>query len=479
MSEERYELPEGWTWTKLGEICEKPQYGWTTSADLNGRGLKLLRTTDISSGAINWGTVPFCDREPDEPKKYLLNKGDILVSRAGSVGVSIEINDCTEAIFASYLIRFKPIPPIYPRFISLYLKSPYYWNCIADNTAGIAIPNVNATKLQALQIPLPPLNEQKRIVAKIEFLFGRVDTTKRELAQIPLLLKKFRQSVLAKAFSGELTKDWRKEQKDLEPGLILLERIREERKKKLGKKYKELEPIDISDLPELPERWGWASLGDIIENAQPGFASGKKDVPNGLCHLRMNNIDSECNLNLDLVRTVPKSLGEEKYLLRKGDVLFCHTNSQKLIGKTALFAKDGKYAFSNHLTRLRFFDNTTKSEWIWYYLSTLWRQGYFENKCKQWVNQATIERDTLLRVPVPIPPILEQVYAIKKIKELFAQADTIEKSVKIAQAHCEKLAQSILAKAFRGELVEQDPNDEPAHDLLKRIENEKSRTRSK
>lgn len=470
MSEERYDLPDGWVWTTLGEICNKPQYGWTTSADFNGKGLKLVRTTDISSGIIEWDSVPYCKHEPDEPKKYLLSKGDILVSRAGSVGVSIEVDECPKAIFASYLIRFKSIPPIPSKFISFYLKSPSYWASIIDNTAGIAIPNVNASKLRTLQIPLPPLNEQKRIIQKIENLYTRLNNTTEQLSKIPPLLKKFRQSVLAKAFSGELTEDWRAKQKHLEPASKLLERIREERKKLLGKKYKEPQPIDTSDLPELPAGWEWAPLGNIIINAQPGFASGNKDVKDGLPHLRMNNIDSECNLNLDLLRTVPKKLGEEKYLLKKGDVLVCHTNSQKLIGKTAVFNLEGKFAFSNHLTRVRFFDNTIVPEWIWHYIATLWRQGYFETRCKQWVNQATIERDTLLQIPIPIPSYLEQCYAIKRIKDFFSQADTIEKSVKIAQAHCKKLSQSILAKAFRGELVEQDSNDEPVEELLKKIE---------
>lgn len=322
---------------------------------------------------------------------------------------------------------------------------------------------------------MPPSNEQKRIVKKIESLLDRVKKTKQKLAKISPFIKKFRQSVLAKAFSGELTKEWREQQENLEPVSILLDRIRTERKKQLGKKYKERELIDISDLPELPEGWEWVSLGSIIASAQPGFASGKKNIKDGLFHLRMNNIDSECNLNLDLVRTVPKKLGEEKYLLKKDDVLICHTNSQKLIGKTAIFNIEGKYAFSNHLTRIRFLDNTIKPEWIWHYISTLWRQGYFETRCKQWVNQATIERDTLLNILIPVPPRLEQEYTIKKIQNFFTQADAIEKSVKIVQTHCEKLTQSILAKAFRGELVKQDPDDEPVSILLEKIKLEKSR----
>src|SRR5207249_42767 len=102
-------------------------------------------------------------------------------------------------------------------------------------------------------------------------------------------------------------------------------------------------------------------------------------------------------------------LARPAHILRPGDVLFCHTNSEKLVGKTALFDRtNGPYAFSNHLTRLRLPVNGPPPEWLWFWLSTLWRQRYFETRCKQWVNQATVERNTLLSAPIPVGPIQEQ-----------------------------------------------------------------------
>src|SRR5262245_6557615 len=86
--------PEGWALSKLGDVCEQPQYGWTTSAESQGTGLKLLRTTDISGQSLNWDSVPFCKEQPPDPEKYLLRKGDIVVSRAGSIGLSYLITDC-------------------------------------------------------------------------------------------------------------------------------------------------------------------------------------------------------------------------------------------------------------------------------------------------------------------------------------------------------------------------------------------------
>src|SRR2546425_7652278 len=106
------DLPEGWSLAKLEEISTAPQYGWTTSATKTPKGLKLVRTSDISDGDVDWGSVPSCKDEPDDIEKFLLKSSDILVSRAGSVGVSYLVTEAPRAVFASYLIRFRPLPPI-------------------------------------------------------------------------------------------------------------------------------------------------------------------------------------------------------------------------------------------------------------------------------------------------------------------------------------------------------------------------------
>jgi type I restriction enzyme S subunit len=111
------DLPNGWTLSTLGEISTKPQYGWTTKANHESGKVKLLRTTDITSGQINWATVPYCSKEPDDLDKYLLKPGDIVISRAGSVGVSYLLTEIDNAVFASYLIRFRPIEPVDKKYV--------------------------------------------------------------------------------------------------------------------------------------------------------------------------------------------------------------------------------------------------------------------------------------------------------------------------------------------------------------------------
>ena len=138
--------------------------------------IHLLRTTDITSGKINWDTVPYCSEVPTDSEKYLITDGDIVISRAGSVGESHLIRNPQQSVFASYLIRFKPM--INRDYFAFFLKSPYYWSVISDESLGTGVPNVNATKLRNCYFPLPPLAEQQRIVVKVNQLMATCDDLK-------------------------------------------------------------------------------------------------------------------------------------------------------------------------------------------------------------------------------------------------------------------------------------------------------------
>ncbi len=227
---------------------------------------------------------------------------------------------------------------------------------------------------------------------------------------------------------------------------------------------------------ELPSNWIWTTIGDLVSDVRPGFASGKKNVIGGLAHLRMNNITSSCTLDITDLKRVPQELATPRHMLLPGDILFCHTNSQKLVGKTAFFnLKEGKYAFSNHLTRLRVNNDGPTPEWIWYGLAMLWRNRYFETRCKQWVNQATVVKENILSAPIPLPPFEEQRRILNRTNELFSESKVAKQSIDEIQPILKKFRESILEAAFRGKLTERDPNDEPAEKLLEGIRNEKKK----
>ena len=174
-------LPKGWGWTTLQEVCSAPQYGWTTKASPQGT-LRLLRTTDITADSLSWDTVPFCSEEPPDREKYLLKTGDIVISRAGSVGQSYLVKNPPNAVFASYLIRFRPLPIIDACYLKFFLKSSFYWNTISAEKAGSTLPNVNATKLKRVPVPLPPLPEQRAIAHVLQTIQEAKFTRQREIA---------------------------------------------------------------------------------------------------------------------------------------------------------------------------------------------------------------------------------------------------------------------------------------------------------
>ena len=137
---------------------------------------------------------------------------------------------------------------------------------------------------------------------------------------------------------------------------------------------------------QLPQGWVSTPVKRVIDDFQPGFASGEKNVEGGVAHLRMNNIGLDGKLVLDLVRTVPKKLAKPRHDLSPGDVLVCTTNSGALVGKCAHFDLPGRYAFSNHLTRLRPKRDVIDGRFLRWNLWLHWKRGVFDDKCKHWVN---------------------------------------------------------------------------------------------
>ncbi len=194
----------GWKWVRLGEVAEKPQYGYTHAAVLEPVGPKFLRISDIQDGTVDWERVPYCRCDMRTLKKYRLESGDILFARSGSVGKTFLVRELPyEAVFASYLIRIKvKTGELLPEFAFWFFQSPQYWEQIKPR--GATQLNMNAKALQQLTLPLPPIDEQCRIVERIEAVREKVEALRGELTQALNFLNAMMPSVLAKAFRGEL-----------------------------------------------------------------------------------------------------------------------------------------------------------------------------------------------------------------------------------------------------------------------------------
>ncbi len=181
--EKLFDLPEGWVWTRLGNLSANVHYGYTASAIHGDSGIRLLRITDIQNNSVDWGTVPGCEIDEKKANDYLLENDDVLIARTGgTIGKSYLVENIdVKAVFASYLIRVQRIKTMYSPFIKTFLGSQIYWQQLYENSMGTGQPNVNATALKGLLFPLPPLPAQHRIVAKVDELMALCDTLKERL----------------------------------------------------------------------------------------------------------------------------------------------------------------------------------------------------------------------------------------------------------------------------------------------------------
>ena len=169
-----FDLPDGWEWCNLQMVTENIHYGYTASAAVAGNS-KLLRITDIQNNAVSWEDVPFCTVTPNELEGYQLHNRDIMIARTGgTIGKTYIVRNLAEtAVFASYLIRAIPVSQINEEYLKIFMESPFYWKQLKDFSSGTGQPNVNGNSLKNLLLPLPPPEEQKRIV---DFYFDFLPT---------------------------------------------------------------------------------------------------------------------------------------------------------------------------------------------------------------------------------------------------------------------------------------------------------------
>lgn len=345
-------------------------------------------------------------------------------------------------------------------------------------------------------IPLPPINEQQRIVAKIEALFSELDNGIASLKTARDQLKIYRQALLKHAFSGKLTEQWRAENQDkLETAEVLLQRIKTEReqcyqqqlkdweaKGKQGSKPKVpkvLTPLtaeELAELPEIPKGWAWTRLGSINVDVFDGpFGSNLKSsdyVQGGVRVVRLENIGV-----LEFIENKETYVTEEKYdLLKKhtvsaGDIIFSSFITEN-VRVTLLPANITRAINKADCFCVRVFGETMQNVFMVTFLSTRHVYKQFEALIHG-VGRPRINTTQLKDVSVPVCSVAEQKVIIAEIESRFSDIDQLDQTLTTALQQAEALRQSILKKAFSGQLVPQDPSDEPASVLLERIQAEK------
>lgn len=251
-----FEVPSSWVWTTVGEISQSILYGVSESAKSQGT-YRLLRITDIQDNKVNWDTVPFTDYENEKAEAYLLKDDDILFARTGAtVGKSYLVNNLKEkAIYASYLIRVQTNHYVLPAFVKYFFESGFYWEQVLGNSVGIGQPNVNGTILSNLELPIPPIMEQKRIVKELGEWLSIIDKIEESKGRIQKVISLAKSKVLDLAIHGKLVP----QDPTDEPATELLKRINP----------KAEITCDNGHYQKLPEGWAICQLDNIVSYEQP------------------------------------------------------------------------------------------------------------------------------------------------------------------------------------------------------------------
>jgi len=259
-------VPKGWVWTTVSDISKSILYGVSESAKSTGK-YKLLRITDIQNNQVDWDTVPFTNFDTNKVSSYILCNGDILFARTGAtVGKSYLIKNLTQkAIYASYLIRVQTFNLVIPEYVKLFFESDYYWAQIELNSVGIGQPNVNGTILGSLNIPLPPLSEQKRIVIEIERWLSLINVIEENKVDLQTAIKQAKSKILDLAIHGKLVPQAPND----EPASELLKRINP----------KAEITCDNGHYTQLPKNWVVAPMQTICSLIDGEKINGK-ELPN-------------------------------------------------------------------------------------------------------------------------------------------------------------------------------------------------------
>ncbi len=500
------ELPSSWSWTSLKGLKEFSLYGPRFSSDdYADEGVSVLRTSDISEGGkVDINSAPKLPLDEEQFEKYKCKTGDLLITRTGSLGTLAVFNDKVRAIPGAYLIQYRLLSPeITNWYIYTFLKSSAGQRELTGGGAGVGRPNLNAPKIDAIQIPLPPLNEQKRIVAKIEELFSELDAGEASLRQAKHQLGVYRQSLLKQAFEGKLSQTWRTQNPDkLESPDHLLVRIQSERRSryeeqlkeweaevlaweqsgKEGKRPKKPKSVKATNPPTAEElesslnistEWQLVpaeEIGEVQLGRQRSPKNVSKDYPTK--YIRAANI-TEAGLALEDILEMEFSPSERKtFGLTFGDLVLSEASgSASQVGKPAMWKGEiPNCCFQNTVIRHRLHILEYSEFYLWLY-RFFYLHGTF-SKTAGGVGINHLSAGKFARIPVPLCSLAEQQEIVRLLDAQFSVIEQNEREIDDALRRSEALRQSILKKAFTGQLVPQDPTDEPASQLLEKIQSQ-------
>lgn len=398
-------MSKNWQICQLGDVLTLINGRAYKKEEMLTEGVPILRIQNLNGGN-KW----FYSNLELQEDKYCY-KNDLLYAWSATFGPYWSKWD-HKLIYHYHIWKIETSPALNKQFAYYALLN--ITEALKASAHGVAMPHITKAGMEAWEIQLPPISEQKIIAEKLDTLLAQVDSTKARFEQIPQILKRFRQAVLGAAVSGKLTEDWR----------------------------------DNSSL----SGWIEGKLGEFIK--KPSYGTSSKSNKEGLIPvLRMGNLQGGKLDWTDLVYT-SDTIEIEKYKLEYNDVLFNRTNSPELVGKTAIYKSEQPAIYAGYLIRVQCLPDLNP-DYLNYHLNSILGRQYCYSVKSDGVSQSNINAQKLIAYPITVPPLPEQHEIVRRVEQLFAYADTIEKQVNNALARVNNLTQSILAKAFRGELTAQ------------------------
>ncbi|MCA1566092.1 MAG: restriction endonuclease subunit S [Acidobacteria bacterium] len=487
--EKPFILRNGWTWARLGNASLIIQIGPFGSqlhkSDYVQNGTPLVNPSHIKGERIVASNKLTIDEKTKQRlSNYIMKSGDIVMGRRGEMGKCALVTEKEDGWLCgtgSLFIRFTE--HLFQPYLLKVLVSDYTKIYLLSNSVGSTMNNLNQKILDNLLVALPPLEEQKRIVAKVDELMRLCDELERKqternaacldlnrvmldrllaahdatefqaswqavcdyfatITATPDLLSKLRQTVLQLAVQGKLT---HQDPQD-EPATSLLRRIRAERerlvKEKLLKRADSLPTINLDKMPfALPNGWTWARIGDLARASEYGTSQKASDIKDDVPVLRMNNINAG-KVIYENLKYLPASIDDlPRLYLQHNDLLFNRTNSYELVGKTAIYkGENNKMTFASYLIRLSLFSDLLDVDFVNLVMnSAYFRKHQIEPNITQQNGQANFNGTKLSLTFIPFPPLKEQKNIVAAVNRLMALCDELEAGLSRAEEDGEQL----------------------------------------
>ena len=431
-SEQPYKLPENWCWTRLENIAQWGSGGTPSRKILeyyNGD-IPWIKTGELNDDYIFETEEHITQEAISHSSAKLFPVNTIVIAmygatigKVGILGVVATTNQACACGVSNSSVNYK--------YLFYYARSQKD-NFIKKGKGG-AQPNISQEIIKFHEFPLPPLCEQQRIVNRIESLFAKLDEAKQKAQDALDSFETRKAAILHKAFTGELTAQWRKEH------------------------------------GETMESWKCCSFENCVLKMQNGLSKRSSNSGTPFIVVRLANLSDDGFITDDLREILLDEKEQKNYSLKDNDILMIRVNGSKdNVGKQFLFSNKQNWAFCDHIIRITYKEEISPAYMVYFSKTNIYRR-YIEDNMVSSAGQNTISRKGMASLLIPVPLITEQTEIVRILDDLLAKEQQAKEAAEGVLEQIDLIKKAILARAFRGELGTNDPKEESAVELLKQV----------